>query len=293
MASFNEAATLPNRPAHLPPRPASPPGGYRYRDDNKPFNRPNARNSTANDFVEAPARPRPPSPTWKQSVTNARPSELPLGPRGNRDAYSPEQPRTFVRNFETDHHVVARPPPPPVVVVQDLDHDRAPVPPLIRHERAPMLQANNGLPPRPLGTLGPPGSGRGIKRDHNLREAYERVDTRKARYPSKSPVGERCRYPEEEHSGFGGDFSGGGVMGGTGVVGPGPGASLLDRLSLDEGSRVNNLPSLRERVQLPSKRDREEMLGGELIFDVVEGEEYFDGKRARRRGGIKMRKGRY
>lgn len=73
--------------------------------------------------------------------------------------------------------------------------------------------------------------------------------------------------------------------------GSGGGASLLDRLTLDEGSCVNS-PSLRDRVQLPSKRDREEMLAGDLSFDT-EGDEYDASKRVRRRGGIKVRKGRY
>jgi hypothetical protein len=279
MASFREVAAPPGRPAHLPPRPASPPHGYQFRlgDANKPDHRFNARSTAArsdNVNAEAPARPRPPSPAPRKRVMDSCPSEPPPAPRDNRAAHSPERPRTNLRGSEADHHV-ARPPPPPVV--QDEDRDRAPPP--MHPERAFMLQVN-GLPPRPPSALGRAISAKGFKRDRRDDRDHDRAEplrgNSRGRYGSASPGGERRRYPEDDREvGYGG----------------GGGTSLLDRLTLDEGSCVNS-PSLRDRVQLPSKRGREEMLAGDFTFDM-EGDDYDGSKRvARRRGGIKPRKGR-
>ena len=79
------------------------------------------------------------------------------------------------------------------------------------------------------------------------------------------------------------------------------GASLLDRLSLDHGgdSSAGGMasPSLRERVQIPTKRDRDDMLGGDSnpmdpSFDVDDGPGGDPAaKRTRRRSG-KPRRGR-
>jgi hypothetical protein len=70
----------------------------------------------------------------------------------------------------------------------------------------------------------------------------------------------------------------------------------LDRLSSADGtSGVSDAmasASLRERVLIPSKRDREDMLSGTLAVDLAfEPEEAGDGRKSRRRNG-KPRKGR-
>ena len=281
MASFKDVAPPPGRPSHLPPRPASPPRGYRYRsgDADKPYYRPNARSPGPHDArgndvnAEVPARPRPSSPPPRKRTMDTHPSEP--ASRVNRDVHSPQRPRKNFRDSEVDHHV-ARPPAPPAV--QDEGRDRAPPP--MHPERALMLQAN-GLPPRPSSALGRARSVKVPKRDR--RDDHDRAEPlrgdSRGRYRSASPASERRRYPEDDRlAGYGGGGGGGG------------GASLLDRLSLDDGSRVNS-PSLRDRVQLPSKRDREEMLAGDLSLDT-EGDEYDGTKRVRRRGGAKVRKGR-
>ena len=282
MASFRDMAVPPGRPSHLPPRPASPPGGYQFRpgDANKPHHRFNARSPVARDSrsdevkAEEPVRPRLPSPAPRKRAMDAYPSEPPPAPRDNRATHNPGRSRPNIRDSEADHHT-ARPLPPPVV--KDEDRDRAPPP--MHPERALMLQAN-GLPPRPPSALGLAISGRGFKRDRRDDRDHDRAEplrgNSKGCYGSASPGGERRRYPEDDRAvGYGG----------------GGGASLLDRLTLDEGTRVNS-PSLRDRVQLPSKRDREEMLAGDFSFDT-DGDDYDGSKRvARRRGGIKLRKGR-
>lgn len=278
MASLRDVAAPPGRPAHLPPRPASPPRGYQFRlgDTNKPDHRFNARSTVTHDSrsdkvsAEAPARP---SPAPRRRNMDTYPSESPPAPRDNRAAHSPERPRTNLRDSEAVHHV-ARPPPAPVV--QDEDRDRAPPP--MHPERALMLQVN-GLPPRPPSALGRAISARGFKRDRRDDRDHDRAEplrgNSRGRYGSASPGSERRRYPEDDRSvGYGG----------------GGGASLLDRLTLDEGSCVNS-PSLRDRVQLPSKRDREEMSAGDFTFDM-EGDDYDGSKKAARRRGIKVRKGR-
>ncbi|KAF8122853.1 hypothetical protein EV363DRAFT_1358466 [Boletus edulis] len=275
MVSVKDVAIPPDRPAHLPPRPASPSRGHRLRsgDTNKPLHPPNARSpqSRSNEVnPEAPARPGPPSPLSRKRAVDTYPSEPPLAPWDNRAAYSPDRIRPNLRDSEADHHVT-RPLP---TVLQNEDRERAPPP--MHPERAFMLQAN-GLPPRPPSVLGRTRSGRGgFKRDRGDDHEHNRAEplrgNSRGRYGSVSP--ERRRYPEDDRCvGYGG----------------GAGASLLDRLTLDEGGH-NNLPSLRDRVQLPSKRDREDMLAGDLIFDA-EGNDYDASKRVRRRG-IKVRKGR-
>lgn len=282
MTSFKDVAAPPGRVAHLPARPASPPRGYRYQsgDANKPHHRPNAQSPVAHDSrgnevnAEAPAHPRPSSPTPRKRTMDTYPSEPPSAPRDSRDVYNPERSRATIRDSDADH-LVARPPPPPVV--RDEDRDRAPPPPM-HPERALLIQAN-GLPPRPPSVLGRAVSARGSKRDRRDDRDYDRAEplrgNSRGHYRSASPSNERRRYPEDDRPvGHGG----------------GGGASLLDRLSLDEGSHINS-PSLRDRVQLPSKRDREEMLSGELSLDT-EGDDYDGSRRIRRRGGTKVRKGR-
>ncbi|KAH0834701.1 hypothetical protein J3R83DRAFT_10232 [Lanmaoa asiatica] len=278
MASFKDVAVLPDRPSHLPPRPPSPPRGYRYRsgDTDKPHHRPNARSPVGHDSrgneanAEALAHPRPSSPApWKRTM-DAYPSEPPPAPRDNRDVYSQERSGKNFRDSEANHHV-ARPPPPPVA--QDEDCDRAPPP--MHPERALMLQAN-GLPPRPPSVLGRARSARGPKRDKRDDRDHDRAEPLRGNsrgpYDSTSPGGNQRRYPEDDR-----------VIG----HGGGGGGSLLDRLTLDDGNPVNS-SSLRDRVELPSKRDREEMLIGDFSFDT-EGD---DTRRVRRRGGARGRKGR-
>lgn len=277
MASCKDVTALPSRPAHLPPRPASPPRGFRFRsgDTNKSLHRPVAHNSRGNEVnAEPPARPMPFSPAPQKRAAETEP---PPAPRDNRATYSPEHSRTNFRGAEADHHVARPPPPPPVVHIQDEDHDRAPPP--MHPERALMLQAN-GLPPRPPPSiLGPARPARGFKRDRRDDRDHERAEPLRGNsrggHDSVSPADERRRYPEDDRPV---GYSSGG------------GASLLDRLTLDDSSHVHS-PSLRERVQLPSKRDREEMLAGELTFEP-DIEEYDGSKRVRRRGGPKVRKGR-
>lgn len=74
----------------------------------------------------------------------------------------------------------------------------------------------------------------------------------------------------------------------------GRGGSLLDRLSLDQHSDARGAampsPSLRDRVQVPLKRDREDMMMNEQFptDNSFEGEDGFGDsnfKRARRRSG--------
>ncbi|KAI9568001.1 hypothetical protein HD554DRAFT_2102056 [Boletus coccyginus] len=279
MASFKDVPAIPGRPSHLPPRPASPPRGHRFcsGDANKAHHPPNAGSPAAHDSqvneidAEPPARPRSPSPGPRKRIMETYPLDPPPAPRDNRAAYGP---RTNFRDLEADHHAIR---PLPLPIVQDEERDRAPPP--MHPERALMLQAN-GLPPRPPSVLVRARSGRGFKRDRRDDHDQDRAEplrgNSRGRHGPASPGGERRRYPEDDRPvGYGG----------------GGGASLLDRLSLDEGSCVNS-PSLRDRVQLPSKRDREEMLTGDLSFDT-EGDEYDGSKRMRRRGGIKVRKGRY
>lgn len=275
MSSVKEAVVVavpPGRPSHLPPRPASPPREYRFRSDtNKPLHSPNAipHNSRGNEVIAE--RPKPSSPTPRKRAMETYPSELPPARRDNRVTYSPERPRTF-HDSEAEH-LVARPPPPPVV--QDEERERAPPP--MHPERALMLQAN-GLPPRPPSIQARPRPGRGIKRDRRDDLEDDRAEPLRGngggRFGSVSPVAARRRWPEDDH-----------IMGHPGAGG----ASLLDRLTLDEGAHVNS-PSLRERVQLPSKRDMDEMMGGDLILDP-EGDEYDVTKRVKRRGP-RARKGR-
>ena len=78
------------------------------------------------------------------------------------------------------------------------------------------------------------------------------------------------------------------------------GGSLLDRLSLDNNNDTQGAPwssSLRDRVQVPSKRDRDEMIGGRYQPDnSFEGDDAGIGdpttlKRPRRRNGNKFRRG--
>lgn len=283
MTSLKDVASPPGRLVHLPPRPVSPPRGFRHRsgDSNKPHHPPNARSPVAHDprdnevIAEAPARPRPSSPVPRKRTMDTHSTEPPPAPRDSRDVYSPERSRTKFRDSEAEHYV-ARPPPPLVVRDEDRDRDRAPPP--MHPERALMLQAN-GLPPRPPSVLGRATSARGPKRDRRDDRDYDRAEplrgNSKGHYRSASPGSERRRYPEDERSV---------------VRGGGGGASLLDRLSLDEGSRVNS-PSLRDRVQLPFKRDREEMFSGDPPLDT-EGDDYDGSRRVRRRGGTKVRKGR-
>lgn len=67
------------------------------------------------------------------------------------------------------------------------------------------------------------------------------------------------------------------------------GGSLLDRLSISVGDQV---PPLRERVQIPAKRDREELMrdGGSFNGDI-DMDDGVVGKKPRRRSG-KPRRGR-
>lgn len=281
MASFKDVAPPPGRLSHLPPRPASPPRGYRYRsgDVNKPYYRPNARSPGSHQArgnevnVAASARPRSSSPPARKHPIDTYPSELPPALRDTRDVHGTEHPRTNFRDSEVDHNV-ARPPAPPVVQDGGRDHALPPMHP----ERALMLQAN-GLPPRPPSALGRARSVKAFKRDRRDDRDHDRAEplrgNSKERYRSVSPSLQRRRYPEDDHP--------------VAYAG-GSGASLLDRLSLNDGSRIN-LPSLRDRVQLPSKRDREDMLSSDLSFDV-EGDEYDGSKRMRRRGGPRPRRGR-
>ena len=110
MASLRDVAAPPGRPAHLPPRPASPPRGYQFRlgDTNKPDHRFNARSTVTHDSrsdkvsAEAPARP---SPAPRRRNMDTYPSESPPAPRDNRAAHSPERPRTNLRDSEAVHHV--------------------------------------------------------------------------------------------------------------------------------------------------------------------------------------------
>lgn len=145
-------------------------------------------------------------------------------------------------------------------------------------ERALMLQAN-GLPPRPPSVFGPATSARGSKRDRRDDRDHDRAEPLRGnsggRYRSASPGSERRRYPEDDR-----------LMGHGGRGG----ASLLDRLTLHEASHVSS-PSLRDRVELPSKRDREEMLSADLSLDT-DGDDYDGSRRVRRRGGTRVRKGR-
>lgn len=68
------------------------------------------------------------------------------------------------------------------------------------------------------------------------------------------------------------------------------GGSLLDRLSLNEqaGNDIPPQQSLRDRVQVPSKRDRDDMIDQDLPF---EGEDHFDMGKRRKRSGKPKRGG--
>jgi hypothetical protein len=76
------------------------------------------------------------------------------------------------------------------------------------------------------------------------------------------------------------------------------GGSLLDRLSLDHNDDTQGMgtskSSLRDRVQVPSKRDRDEMSGGRYQPDILDGDDGVVGdpasKRPRRRNP-KFRRG--
>ncbi|KAG9311862.1 hypothetical protein JVU11DRAFT_8114 [Chiua virens] len=278
MVSFKDAVVPPSRPTHLPPRPESPPRGHRYRsgDTTKPHRStvrsPDISDSRGNELnIERPVHHSPPSsssPISRKRAMDIYPSEPPPAPRDNRVVHSPELSRSNFRDSQIGHPVIRAPAPAPPVVQ---DEGRAPPP--MHPERALMLQVN-GLPPRPPSVIGRVRSGRGSKRTRDDRD-HERAEplrgNSRGRYSSVSPADDRRRYPEDDRLGHGG--------------GSGPGASLLDRLTLDDG-HVNS-PSLRDRVQLPSKRDREEI---EVSLDM-EGEDY-DGLKRRRRGGPKGRKGR-
>jgi len=80
------------------------------------------------------------------------------------------------------------------------------------------------------------------------------------------------------------------------------GGSLLDRLSLDHHDDAQGMvapwsSSLRDRVQVPSKRDRDEMMGGRYQPELpFEGDDAGFGdpttlKKPRRRNGNKFRRG--
>jgi hypothetical protein len=71
-------------------------------------------------------------------------------------------------------------------------------------------------------------------------------------------------------------------------------ASLLDRLSLDAppaGSPMLESPSLRERVQIPAKRARDEVMADGVLYDGGVEAENGEGKRSRKRGPGKARRG--
>jgi hypothetical protein len=272
MTSVRGAAGQSGLPAHLPPRPQSPPRGYRYRaaNDSQGQHRDRAQSpaeySRRRDDVdmEPPPRQRPATPTHKRRTMDSYVPD-PLPPA--RDTYVPEPPRESFQDTRGDHYV-----PQPAPMTQDEERERAPA---MHPERALMLQPN-GLPPRPPSILGRARSGKGARREK--RDDRERAEgfggNGVAQFSPASPGGgERRRYPKAE----------------GGTVGQGSGASLLDRLTLDEGV-VNASPSLRDRVQLPSKRDREDMLAGDVSMNQ-EVDEHDGSKRPRRRG-TKSRKAR-
>ncbi|KAF9226231.1 hypothetical protein BS17DRAFT_535033 [Gyrodon lividus] len=269
MTSICGAAGQSGLPTHLPPRPQSPPRGYRYRTEDDSQGQHCNRVQSSVDYsrrrddadMEPPPRQRPATQTPKRRTMD---SYVPEPPPPSRDTYITEPLRASFQDTRGDHYIAQ-----PAPMTQDEELGRAPS--AMHPERALMLQPN-GLPPRPSSALGR--AGRGSKRER--REDRERAETLwgngSRRFASASPGGgEKRRYPRTE----------------GGAVAQGGGASLLDRLTLDDGG-LHKSPSLRDRVQLPSKRDREEMLAGDVSMnqDVDEGS-----KRLRRRG-MKSRKGR-
>ncbi|KIJ63057.1 hypothetical protein HYDPIDRAFT_29748 [Hydnomerulius pinastri MD-312] len=272
MTSIRDAIGQPSRGSHLPRRPETPPRVLHYRSEGEDQRRYRERPLSPVDHtsrrrddldLDPPARqrqntPPPPSTHRRRGMDRYIPESPPT-----RDTYIPEPSRESFQDARGDHYVAQSTP-----VVQEDDRDRNAAPPM-HPERAMMLQAN-GLPPRPPSDLGRTRSGRGSRRER--REERPGINGSR-RFGSSSPSGERRRYPEDGET----PNRGGG------------GASLLDRLTLDGGGPIKS-HSLADRVQLPVKRDREEMMTGDVSMEQ-DVEDYEGLKRPKRRGA-KSRKGR-
>ncbi|KAH7882327.1 hypothetical protein F5I97DRAFT_347171 [Phlebopus sp. FC_14] len=186
--------------------------------------------------------------------------------RHTMETYVPERSQDDFQDPRGDQFVTQ-----PEPMVQDIVRPETRTP-SVHPDRARMLQ--NGLPPRPPTDLGRSRSGRGQRREKNENENRDvTFGPGDRRFEPSLPAGGQ-RHPEAD-------------------VRPQPpanrGGSLLDRLTM-EGDGPSKPSSLRDRVQLPSKRDREEMQSSDLAMEQdVEDQDGI--KRARRRGA-KARKGR-
>lgn len=146
--------------------------------------------------------------------------------------------------------------PPPVVPDANSPDDRTETRPLMHPERAMLLQ--HGLPPRPQVDLPPSHSVRTSRRDRHERGGR--------RFPSTSLSPER-------HHPVGNRAS------------SGHGGSLLDRLAPDDGEKAS---TFRDRLQVPTKRDRDEMMSGDSPID--QGYDGPDGQKRVRKRSIKSRR---
>lgn len=73
---------------------------------------------------------------------------------------------------------------------------------------------------------------------------------------------------------------------------PRSGSSLLDRLSLDKGGTSSGSQSLRDRVQVPSKRDRDDMVGHDSVGDVEMEDSHPGDSASKRKKRMKSKRGR-
>ncbi|KAH7924367.1 hypothetical protein BV22DRAFT_1035177 [Leucogyrophana mollusca] len=291
MSRDSSMASVWDPPAHHPPRPARSPvrrpesprhrGAEVYppprRDEYEGARRYEERHRDS-DRARVPPAPRPTSHRYDSDDVKAHPHSMP-SPAPSRP-YPAEPARQSFLDARGDHYVArdergvgaehTRPPRREASPVRKVHPERelllqssyAPYP-RSEHEgdrRAP--RHSEGVSPLPL----PPAS---YGRPEIVDRAYD-----VGRRPHDHRLEERYR-----------DVDGGMARGDH----RGRGTSLLDRLSLDES------PSLRDRVQLPAKRDRDEMDGDgdeEGGAMDVDGEDFDGSKRSRRRGAVKPRRAR-
>lgn len=212
---------------------------------------PHQRSSRRSDHGYAPlthTRPLPPHAQDRDEAENHSgrkrdaPPHLPIQRRRTMDTYVLDSTEVF--DGTKGNHPVARPPP----VIQDANspNDRMEMRPLMHPERAMLLQ--HGLPPRPQVDLPPSHSVRTSRRDRHERGGQ--------RFPSTS-LSPEGRHPVGNHASSG------------------HGGSLLDRLAPDGGEKGS---TFRDHLQVPTKRDRDEMMSGDSPIDQV-----YDGPDGQRR----------
>lgn len=177
------------------------------------------------------------------------PSHSSIQRRRTMDAHIPVSTKEL-RDTEGGYHMV-----PPVIQDTNSPDDHTEMKPHMHPERAMLLQ--HGLPPRPQVDFPPPHPGRASRRD--------RPEKGGRRLPSPSLS------PERPHP----------VVNYTS---PGRGGSLLDRLAPDGGEKM---PTFRDRVQVPTKRDREEMWGDSPMEQDYDGP---DGQKRVRKRSTKLRR---